>query len=65
MEYEGAVHTDQEDKEQAFWDFFQHLLGERKGRQHSINLSAVGIRKIDLVDQDMPITVEEVRAAVM
>ena len=65
VEYEGAVHTEQKEKEQAIWDFFQKMLGQRKQRQYSINLPMLGITPIDLADQETPITIDEVKAAVM
>ncbi|KAM0901815.1 hypothetical protein ACQ4PT_019723 [Festuca glaucescens] len=65
IEVDGVVHTDQQDKEDALWNFFQELLGEPRQRLHSLNLAEMGISPIDLADQEAPITTPEVRAAIM
>ncbi|KAM0889850.1 hypothetical protein ACQ4PT_027467 [Festuca glaucescens] len=65
IEFEDKVHTDQQGKEEALWGFFQDLLGEPRRRQHTLNLAAMGIAPIDLSDQEVPITTEEVQAAIM
>lgn len=65
IEFEDRVHTDQQDKEEAIWKYFQGLLGVNCGRQHSLNLAHIGIVPMDLSDQEVPITADEVRAAIM
>lgn len=52
--------TDQVGKKNAFDDSFDNLLGNMKIREHSIDLSAIGVNLVDLSDMDGVFTEEEV-----
>lgn len=62
---DDVTYTEQQDKEEAIWTYFQQLLGETRARPHKLNLAAMGMNASDLSDQELPITTEETRAAIM
>ncbi|KAM0909823.1 hypothetical protein ACQ4PT_014549 [Festuca glaucescens] len=64
VELDNVSYTEQQDKEEAVWKFFHDMLGQARPRKHSINLEALGIIPVDLTDQELPISPEEVRAAI-
>ena len=64
VEFDNVVHTEQEGKLDAFWQFFHQLLGQPRPRQHTLNLQALDIQPLNLSDQEAPITPEEVLAAI-
>ena len=65
IEFDGVVHTDQQGKIDAIWEYFHQLLSQTKPRLHSLNLGLLGIEPVDLSDMEAHITVDEVRAAIM
>ncbi|KAM0841276.1 hypothetical protein ACQ4PT_059121 [Festuca glaucescens] len=54
-------------RRRPFGIIFKAFLGrpETHPRQHSLNLEALGMTPLDLADQELPISTEEVRAAIM
>jgi hypothetical protein len=63
--FDDTVLTEQADKEEAIWNFFQKLIGESRPRSHSLNLATMGIAPTNLADQERPISLEEIRAAIL
>ena len=64
VEFDNVVHTEQEGKLDAFWQFFHQLLGQSRPRQHTLNLQALDIQPLNFSDKEAPITPEEVLAAI-
>jgi hypothetical protein len=65
IEFEGQVFTEQEEKEDALWKYFDELIGTKKDRPHSLNFQFLGLDAINLSELDLPISSEEAKAALM
>ena len=50
---DGITITDQEAKEEAFFEAYSELLGRCGMREHTLDLDFLGIEPIDLEDQDL------------
>jgi hypothetical protein len=50
LDHEGHVLVDEGDKVDATFDFFNEVLGTPAHRQHGINLQALQLPKLDLVE---------------
>ena len=61
---DGRVITDQRGKEEAFLQTFRAMLGQRKGRDHTLDWEPLNIRQVDLSELDRPFTEEEVWAVI-
>lgn len=57
--------TEQEEKEDALWKYFDELIGTKKDRPHSLNFQFLGLDAINLSELDLPISSEEAKAALM
>ena len=58
--HDGNLITDQHDKEEIFFQTYKDLLGTARGRKNTLDLDFLGIQPIDLLDQDVYFTEEEV-----
>ncbi|CAM0950375.1 unnamed protein product [Alopecurus aequalis] len=61
---DDVVITDQEGKEQAFFNHFAELLGSCHPRPCTLNLDAVAVPTFELSDLDAPFTPAEIKTAV-
>jgi hypothetical protein len=56
----GLLHTSQEDKQEAFFNHFEGLLGTAMARSSTLDLDFFHREGLDLSALDQPITEEEV-----
>ncbi|XP_073358087.1 uncharacterized protein [Aegilops tauschii subsp. strangulata] len=60
LQLEDSVITDQNGKEEAFYNAYKELLGTYQAREHTIDLDFLGITPLDLQELDAIYTEEEV-----
>lgn len=51
-------------RRKSFFQTYKHLLGSARGRENTIDLEFLGIQPVDLLDQDVYFTEEEVWATI-
>ena len=61
---DGHVITDQVGKEEAFLNAYKAILGRDESREHTLDLQALGITAMDLSEQDLVFSEEEIWAVV-
>jgi hypothetical protein len=54
------IFTDQQDKEEAFFQSYSALLGEVCNRVNTVNLDSLGFQQFELDDLEALFTTEEV-----
>ena len=62
--HDGNLITDQHDKEEIFFQTYKDLLGMARGRENTLDLDFLGIQPVDLLDQDVYFTEEDVWATI-
>jgi hypothetical protein len=60
----GSIAVNHNEKEDMLYDFYNGLIGTEFGREHDIDLEAIGLPSLDLHELEVPFTMEEVWAAV-
>lgn len=60
---QGVVFS-QSEKEQAFFDHFDQIMGQEYDRQQSVDLSAIGMVTAELNHLDEPFTEDEIWAVI-
>lgn len=58
------VVTNQEGKQEVFWDFYNNLLGGTGQRDFTLNLQAIHWPDLDLLDLELAFTEEEIWATI-
>ena len=60
LHVDGQVIADQHGKERAFFNAYRELLGRDEAHEHSLDLEALGIQAVDLMDQELIFSEEEI-----
>ncbi|KAM0844041.1 hypothetical protein ACQ4PT_057322 [Festuca glaucescens] len=63
LELDGNSYTEQEEKEEIIWKYFDELIGTKKDRPHSVNFPFLDMHQISLPELDIPISSAEVKGA--
>ena len=57
---DGHIITDQNGKEEAFYNAYKELLGKDSARDFTLDLEGLGVTRIDLSEQDRVFSEDEI-----